>query len=100
MTAVAIIVATWCILVRVAYRRSRRRATPRLPAALVAELRRHKLECMGEPPERVRLELLLLAGVEDSAPSSSRIPPRLSALRHRLGRLSRANRMTETTGRR
>lgn len=53
-------------LARIAYRRGFGRTSPRLPAALVAELRTHKLACLGEPRERVALELSLLldAGTE------------------------------------
>jgi len=47
------------------YRVGRRRRGPALlPPDLVAELSRHKLECLAEPPARVALELALLVGGE------------------------------------
>ena len=54
-------------LARIAYRRGFGHTSPRLPAALVAELRTHKLACLGERRERVALELSLLldAGTEE-----------------------------------
>lgn len=62
--ATAIVTA---LLARAAYRRGCRRAAPLLPAATVAELRAHKIACLGEPPERVALELSLLLGVAEGA---------------------------------
>lgn len=55
----------------VAHRQGRRRGRIRLPAGLVAELRTHKLVCMGELPERVALEIELL-GVRGTAPGGNR----------------------------
>ena len=57
-------VACVCIalLARAAFCAARRRTLRRLPRELTAELRRHKLECLHEPPERVELELELLLG--------------------------------------
>lgn len=52
-------------LARAAFQAARRRAARRLPHELTVELRRHKIECLHEPPERVQLELELLLG-EDS----------------------------------
>jgi len=43
-----------------AYRRGRRQRGALLPVELVEELSAHKLGCLGEPPERVALELSLL----------------------------------------
>jgi hypothetical protein len=43
-----------------AYHHGRRRGRVTLPADLVAELRQHKLQCIGEPAERVALEIGLL----------------------------------------
>jgi len=60
-------------LARSAFRRGRRRDGRRLPTALGAELRVHKLECLGEPPERVDLELRLLLGEPDVAAVASRV---------------------------
>jgi hypothetical protein len=54
-------------LARIAYRYGWRHAAPRLPAALLAELRTHKIECLGEPQERVTLELSLLLGADTTA---------------------------------
>ena len=48
------------LVVLVAYHRGRRRGRVTLPANLVAELREHKIHCIGEPPERVALEIGLL----------------------------------------
>ncbi|HEY2385900.1 MAG TPA: hypothetical protein VGK30_02980 [Candidatus Binatia bacterium] len=50
------------VLARVSFRLARRRARRALPRALRMELRRHKLDCLHEPPERVELELELLLG--------------------------------------
>ncbi len=57
-SAVAFVV----LLARAAFRAARRRAARRLPHDLTDELRRHKLECLCEPPDRVELELELLLG--------------------------------------
>jgi hypothetical protein len=43
-----------------AYHGGRRHGRVTLPASLVTELREHKLQCIGEPPERVTLEITLL----------------------------------------
>ena len=43
-----------------AYQRGRRHGRIRMPASLVGELRDHKVRCIGEPAERVALELGLL----------------------------------------
>jgi hypothetical protein len=43
-----------------AYRRGRESARVRWPASLVRELREHKVRCLGEPDERVALEIRLL----------------------------------------
>src|SRR6266403_5706698 len=54
-----------CVVAMVAwaaFRRGRGRDARRLPPALGRELRAHKLECLGEPQERVDLELRLLLG--------------------------------------
>jgi hypothetical protein len=47
-----------------AYRRGRRAGERVLPTTVLAELSEHKLTCLGEPPERVALELKLLFGTE------------------------------------
>jgi hypothetical protein len=60
----AVVAAATVPLARIAYRCGWRRAAPRLPPALVAELRTHKLSCLGEPAERVTLELSLLLGTD------------------------------------
>lgn len=44
------------------YRRGRRCCAPLLPDSVVEELRAHKLGCLGEPDERVALEITLLVG--------------------------------------
>ena len=46
-----------------AYHRGRRHGRIRMPARLVAELRHHKLHCVGEPAKQVTLELDLLCEV-------------------------------------
>ena len=58
---VAVTLATG-LLARRAYRRGRAREEAALPPSIVAELRTHKLTCLGESPERVALELSLLPG--------------------------------------
>lgn len=47
-----------------AYHRGRREGRVTLPAELVAELRQHKIRCIGEPPDRVALEIGLLCETE------------------------------------
>lgn len=49
-----------------AYHRGRREGRVTLPAELVDELRDHKTGCIGEPPERVALEIGLLCDTEAS----------------------------------
>lgn len=83
--ALAVGTASWCMLVWRTYRRARRRALRRLSPALAAELRRHKLDCLHEPVERVHLELLLVAGIGEPSPSPIRV--RLCALGHRIAHL-------------
>jgi hypothetical protein len=76
MAALIVVVACLvAILAGATFRRARRLAAGRLPTALGAELRVHKLECLGEPPMRVDLELQLLLGEDaprarDDAPQS------------------------------
>ena len=53
---------------RAAYQRGRRQRFALLPVEVLEELSAHKLGCLGEPPERVTLELALLL-VADGAPS-------------------------------
>ena len=47
-----------------AYHRGRREGRVTLPVELVDELRGHKTGCIGEPPERVALEIGLLCDTE------------------------------------
>lgn len=49
---------------RAAYRRGRRQRRALLPLEVVEELSAHKLGCLGEPSERVALELALLLGAD------------------------------------
>jgi hypothetical protein len=51
----------------VAYQSGRRHGRVSLPASLVAELREHKIQCIGEAPERVHLEIALLCDSDDRA---------------------------------
>jgi len=58
-----------------AYHSGRRRGRVSLPASLVAELRQHKIQCLGEPPERVTLEIALLCESDErevGVPSATR----------------------------
>jgi hypothetical protein len=55
-----------------AYHGGRRHGRVTLPASLVAELREHKLQCIGEPPERVTLEIALLCDAERAGTRVSR----------------------------
>lgn len=55
-----------------AYHSGRRHGRVTLPAILVAELREHKLHCIGEPPERVTLEIALLCEAESAGNRLSR----------------------------
>ncbi len=67
VTAVAAVLVLSLVAVG-AYQRGRRHGRVRMPASLVAELRDHKIRCIGEPAERVALELDLLCeadGVRD-----------------------------------
>ena len=63
MTALLAALTGALVLVAVgvsAYHHGRRRGRVTLPADLITELRQHKLECIGEPAERVALEIGLL----------------------------------------
>jgi hypothetical protein len=63
VTAVLAAIAGALVLLAVGiagYHHGRRRGRVTLPADLVAELRQHKLQCIGEPAERVALEIGLL----------------------------------------
>jgi hypothetical protein len=69
MTAVLAMIAGTLVLLGVgagAYHHGRRRGRVTLPAHLVAELRQHKLECIGEPAERVALEIRLLCETDST----------------------------------
>jgi hypothetical protein len=72
-------------LARAAFRRARRRAAPRLAPALGTELRMHKLECLGEPPQRVELELHALLGA--SCPEPGAMSRMVACARDRLARV-------------
>ena len=61
--AVAEVVVT-VLLAVFAYRRGSGRGQGFLPTDVVEELADHKLRCLAEPPERVKLELCLLLGVK------------------------------------
>lgn len=54
------------LLIHVAYRCGRRRRPCVLPPALLQELAAHKLQCLGEKPDRVALELELLFGARST----------------------------------
>ena len=72
MTVVSALVLAGSSLIAVAigsYHGGRRRGRVTLAADLVRELRNHKLHCIGEPPDRVELELALLC---DTAEDESR----------------------------
>ena len=49
-----------------AYQSGKRHGRVTLPAPLVRELREHKLRCIGEPIDRVDLEIALLCEAERS----------------------------------
>jgi hypothetical protein len=86
------------VLARAAFRHGRRLGMSRLPPGLGAELRAHKLECLGEPVERVDLELRLLLG---EAPSERGALMRfVDALRHRLAPAASVFKRTGTAARR
>lgn len=59
----ALLVAS--LLVRASFRWGRRRRPCVLSQALLRELSLHKQGCLGEPPERVALELELLFGTKE-----------------------------------
>lgn len=63
MTAIVVAGAALLVLMAVAtgaYHRGQRQGRVRMPASLVAELRHHKVHCVGEPAARVALEIGLL----------------------------------------
>ena len=67
---------------RTAFERARHRGRRRLSPVLTAELRAHKLACLGEPAARVELELTALVG---DGPPRERLAARLlRTLRHRI----------------
>lgn len=59
------------VVALVAYQSGRRRGRVCLPASLVAELREHKIQCIGETPERVSLEIALLCESDERGHSAS-----------------------------
>jgi hypothetical protein len=72
MTTLAAVVgaaAMEIVVALAAYHRGRRHGRVRLPADLVSELREHKVRCIGEPAERVDLELTLLCEADGAAPA-------------------------------
>ncbi len=107
MTA-ALLAAAMCLVAVLAgatFRRARRLAASRLPTALGTELRIHKLECLGEPPARVDLELRLLLGEEashagDDTPRSGPVGRLVDAARHRLAHSASVARLTGRVARR
>jgi hypothetical protein len=70
--AVALVVA----LIPRAYRCGRGAGGPSLSCALLAELRVHKLVCLGEPAAHVALELSALAGADALVNRQERDAPR------------------------
>ncbi len=86
------------LLARAAFRRGLRRDTRRLPPALGCELRTHKLECLGEPLERVELELRLLLG--DAPVEHGAVTVLRGGLRDPLPRAVSVTRSTGTGARR
>jgi hypothetical protein len=60
-----------CVVAVAAYQHGRRHGRIRMPASLVAELRDHKIACVGEPAERVALELALLCEADDTRDPST-----------------------------
>jgi hypothetical protein len=58
----ALVLLATALLAAWAYQRGRRGAATAFPADVLAELAEHKLRCLGEPAERVQLELALLFG--------------------------------------
>lgn len=58
-----------------AYHRGRRHGRVQLPGDLVRELREHKLRCIGEPAERVDLEIALLCESHGGAARTAGIAP-------------------------
>ena len=54
------------VVAMLAYQYGRRSARIRWPNALLGELRDHKLRCVGEPPQRVALEIDLLCESDDA----------------------------------
>lgn len=69
MTAMLVAGAALLVLVAVAtgaYHRGQRHGRVRMPASLIAELRHHKVHCVGEPAERVTLEIGLLCETDRS----------------------------------
>jgi hypothetical protein len=58
-----------------AYRTARARYRAHVPAALLDELVRHKVECRHEPAARVTLELRLLLGTAPPATVASLLRP-------------------------
>jgi hypothetical protein len=67
MALVLAAVVVWGTAAIWTFRRARARAARRLPPVLLAELRAHKIGCLRQAPERVDLELVLLAGDAPSA---------------------------------
>ncbi len=75
------------ILVRASFSWGRSRRSCQFPPSLLAELSSHKRDCLGEPPERVSLELELLFGTSASVSrpeASASAIVRHGASRHRM----------------
>jgi hypothetical protein len=53
-----------------AYHRGQRHGRVRMPARLIADLRHHKVHCVGEPEARVALEIGLLCETDTSTDGS------------------------------
>jgi hypothetical protein len=71
MSTPALVLAAGLVLgvvALVAYQSGRRHGRVSLPTSLVAELRGHKITCMGEAPDRVSLEIALLCDSDDRDP--------------------------------
>lgn len=64
LAAVATGIVTQLLVGLAAYHNGRRHGRIRLPAALLLELREHKVHCIGEPRERVDLEIALLCNAD------------------------------------
>lgn len=72
--AVAVTAVFEGVVAIAAYQSGKRHGRVTLPAELVRELRGHKVQCIGEPVQRVDLEIALLCDTERPRARATGLP--------------------------